>query len=75
MPTNSRYGQDQREAVPVARQWSVTELAEELGVPKTTLRYQLTAAGVTPTKIGRYWVLTEEDRQAVEGWRKTNARK
>lgn len=59
----------------MARQWSVTELAEELGVPKTTLRYQLRQAGVTPAKVGRYWVLTDGDRQAVEGWRKTNARK
>jgi len=55
--------------------WTVGEMAREMGVPKSTLRYAIRAAGVNPRLAGKTWVLTTEDRKRIDEWRRLYARK
>lgn len=59
----------------LAKMWTVGELATELGVPKSTLRHAIRAAGVSPRLAGKTWVLTVEDKRRVDEWRRLYARR
>jgi len=59
----------------LAKMWTVGEMAREMGVPKSTLRYAIRAAGVNPRLAGKTWVLTTEDRKRIDEWRRLYARK